>query len=390
MLVGSFRTLANGRPRIPSKEDLLDFTFAVPNSPMRGPHSRKKFSSQDCIELSKSEDDEEGLPRELDQVIFPDATKEKARHQVDKETLEPWSYLLSIPGKNVRDRLIDAFNKWIGVKDEDLTLIKQIVGYLHSASLIVDDIEDESDTRRGFDAAHIKFGQALSLNAANYVYFLALEKVLQLQSPRAVEVFTAEMLNLHRGQGRDILWRERSRVVSDEEYLRMIKDKTGGLFRLAISLLVAASGNKMEESRLSLILEISDNLACFFQIRDDLINLASPEFHQKKGFCEDITEGKFSFIALHTLRNSPHAKELVEILKSGTKDRKQICRALKIMNESESFEFVMEYLENLKIQISEGIHVLDGGNEDLEVILKALAKDLDDCYDIEVRVIDAN
>ena len=67
----------------------------------------------------------------------------------------------------------------------------------------MDDIEDESATRRGFPSAHIKFGTAPALNAANYVYFMALEKVLLLQSTKAVSVFTSEMLNLHRGQGRE-------------------------------------------------------------------------------------------------------------------------------------------------------------------------------------------
>ena len=57
---------------------------------------------------------------------------------------------------------------------------------------------------------------------------------MTLQSTECVMVFTNEMLNLHRGQGRDIFWRTTSYIASEEEYKYMVCDKTGGLFRLAI------------------------------------------------------------------------------------------------------------------------------------------------------------
>jgi geranylgeranyl diphosphate synthase type 3 len=134
------------------------------------------------------------------------------------------------PGKNVRDALLDSFNAWFDVQPSTLASIKDVIGCLHSASLVIDDIEDSSLTRRGRPCAHVAFGVPRALNAGNYAYFLALEKVLLLQNPSCVEVFTREMLNLHRGQGRDIVWRDTFRVVSEAEYRDMVVDKTGGWF----------------------------------------------------------------------------------------------------------------------------------------------------------------
>ena len=96
------------------------------------------------------------------------------------------------------------------------------------------DIEDNSKLRRGIPVTHSIFGVATTINTANYAYFLALEKCHALQNQEAMDVFVGEMLNLHRGQGHDILWREDGRCPTEEQYLNMVRDKTGGLFRLSV------------------------------------------------------------------------------------------------------------------------------------------------------------
>jgi len=81
------------------------------------------------------------------------------------------------------------------------------VGDLHNASLMIDDIEDNSKLRRGIPVAHSIFGIPTVINGANYAYFLALEKCHALKNPEAMNVFVGELLNLHRGQGHDIMVR---------------------------------------------------------------------------------------------------------------------------------------------------------------------------------------
>lgn len=126
-------------------------------------------------------------------------------HELDESLLEPFRYINSVPGKDVRGKLMDCFQLWMKVEsDEMLARIKDIVADLHNASLLIDDIEDNSKLRRGQPVAHSIFGVPSVINTSNYVYFLALQKCQSLDNPEAMQVFVQELLNLHRGQGHDI------------------------------------------------------------------------------------------------------------------------------------------------------------------------------------------
>ena len=83
---------------------------------------------------------------------------------------------MEVPGKNVRGLLIKAFNVWLNIPQDKAKEIGEVVRNLHTASLLVDDIEDNSKLRRGIPVAHSIYGIPHTLNTANYVYILALEK----------------------------------------------------------------------------------------------------------------------------------------------------------------------------------------------------------------------
>jgi geranylgeranyl diphosphate synthase type 3 len=108
----------------------------------------------------------------------------------------------------------------------------------------VDDVEDSSLLRRGVPVAHRIFGTAQTINSANYVYFGALQELLKLNNPRAIEIYTEELCNLHRGQGMDLFWRDTLTCPSEDDYLEMVGNKTGGLFRLAVKLMQAESSSE--------------------------------------------------------------------------------------------------------------------------------------------------
>lgn len=88
----------------------------------------------------------------------------------------------------MRKKLTLAFNLWLEVEADVCAKVAEIVMLLHNASLLVDDIEDDSRRRRGVPSAHRVFGLASTLNTANYVYFIALEKCLKLGRSSAIEV----------------------------------------------------------------------------------------------------------------------------------------------------------------------------------------------------------
>lgn len=110
----------------------------------------------------------------------------------------------------------------------------------------MDDIEDNSKLRRGIPVAHSIFGVAQTINSANYVYFLALEKTMALGHAKGVEIFTSkvahqlynipslltaylsaygsgQLLELHRGQGKDIYWRDSYICPTENEYMEMVR-----------------------------------------------------------------------------------------------------------------------------------------------------------------------
>lgn len=110
----------------------------------------------------------------------------------------------------------------------------------------IDDVEDNSNLRRGEPVAHNIFGVAQTINSANYVYFLAMQEITKLGNcSTAIDIFVEELLNLHRGQGMDLYWRDTLTCPSEENYLEMVGNKTGGLFRLAIKLMQAESKVEM-------------------------------------------------------------------------------------------------------------------------------------------------
>lgn len=84
-----------------------------------------------------------------------------------------------------------------------------------------------------------------------------------------MNIFNEELINLHRGQGMDIYWRETVTTPTEQEYLMMISNKTGGLFRLAIRLMQAVSSASVD------LVPLMDLLGLIFQIQDDYLNLTS-------------------------------------------------------------------------------------------------------------------
>lgn len=109
----------------------------------------------------------------------------------------------------------------------------------------VDDVEDNSTLRRGIPVTHSIFGTAQTINSANYVYFGALQELLKLGNPRTIPIYTDELCNLHRGQGMDLFWRDTLTCPSEDDYLQMVGNKTGGLFRLAVKLMQAESSQNL-------------------------------------------------------------------------------------------------------------------------------------------------
>lgn len=283
--------------------------------------------------------------------------------QSEEKLLQPYTYLLQVPGKHIRTKLAKAFNYWLEIPEDKLQAVGEIVQMLHNSSLLIDDIQDNSILRRGIPVAHSIYGVASTINAANYVFFLALEKVLALGKPEATIVYTEQLLELHRGQGMEIYWRDNFECPSERDYKEMIMKKTGGLFMLAVRLMQLFSENKQDFTTLVGILGL------YFQIRDDYMNLSSKEYTENKSFCEDLTEGKFSFPIIHAILHHAEDKQVFNILRQRTKnvEVKQYC--ISLLEKFGSFEYTRQVLDDLDAKARNEVARL-GGNPLLVRILE--------------------
>ncbi|SMR44262.1 unnamed protein product [Zymoseptoria tritici ST99CH_3D1] len=286
--------------------------------------------------------------------------------------LGPFNHLDARPGKEIRSQLIDAFDSWLQVPTASLAVIKNVVRMLHNASLLIDDIQDNSELRRGAPAAHHAFGTAQTINSANYVYFRALRELSTLHNPVMVQIYTAELLNLHHGQGMDLFWRETGTCPTESRYLEMVGNKTGGLFRLAIRCMCVEGSPKQSSAD---YIRLATMIGILFQILDDFRNLTDGSYTSSKGFCEDLTEGKFSFPIVHAIRSNPGDSFLHDILRQHTDDPAVKKEAVSYLERCGSLIYTQGVIRQLAgdvLTLADGVDAGQGRAQALKDIVQRL------------------
>lgn len=194
--------------------------------------------------------------------------------------------------------------------------VTPLVEFVHTASLIHDDIEDSADTRRGKPAAHITYGLDTALNAGAWLYFLAPAVINELNATAEFknslyELYTEELRRLHLGQAMDIYWhRTPSLFPSTEQYTQMVHCKTGTLASLSARTGFMCGGATKEEAIKAG--QIAAALGEGFQILDDVQNLTTGNPGKKRG--DDIIEGKKSLPVLLHVQENPEDKEKIATL----------------------------------------------------------------------------
>jgi octaprenyl-diphosphate synthase len=238
--------------------------------------------------------------------------------------ISPGRDLLDRGGKRWRPLLMTLAAESLGGGDAALPLTP-LVELSHNASLIHDDMEDNSDQRRGKPSIHLLYGTDTAINAGSFLYFLPLACVSAWEaSPeRKSLVFSLwgqYMRRLHLGQAMDINWhRDMAALPSLTEYHRMCALKTGCLARLAAVLGVYAadsrfhadeSAEKRTREWADILGEGAEKLGLGFQILDDVKNLSTGIPGKKRG--DDLVEGKKSLPVLLFLQEQVSGKILTE------------------------------------------------------------------------------
>ncbi|MCL2190392.1 MAG: polyprenyl synthetase family protein [Treponema sp.] len=244
----------------------------------------------------------------------------------------PGRDLVSRGGKRWRPLLMVLVCEALGGGDTALPLVP-LVEFSHNATLIHDDIEDNSDERRGKPAVHLIHGVDVAINSGSFLYFLApacinswaaglgskeglSESAVELAKAEVYELWAGFMRKVHLGQAMDIHWhRSADAIPSVDEYYKMCGLKTGCLARFAAELGVLASdiasdaiGNAglLVAGRMG---SAAEKLGVGFQILDDVKNVSVGIAGKKRG--DDIVEGKKSLPILLFLHRWPEKKEMV-------------------------------------------------------------------------------
>lgn len=235
---------------------------------------------------------------------------------------------------------------------------------LHNASLIIDDIEDNSTKRRGEDCCHIKYGLPVAVNSGTTTYFLAMNYLLKIEDKekraQLLELAVKEMTNLHLGQNQDIVWNRdimgSSHKYREEDYLTLCKHKTAGLMRIIIAFCLILSPDEKTDDRKHQLEELYNGMGILFQVVDDILNLEeSAVATNKSSRGEDIREGNKTIITIHALKNadSSKSKRLLDILMMKTSDQAVIEEAIAICEQAGSILYAKHFASQMAQTLSE-------------------------------------
>lgn len=219
----------------------------------------------------------------------------------------PCASLVSGGGKRWRPLLAVLTYQLAGGSGDDIYTLAPLIEGIHTASLIHDDIEDNSELRRGKPAAHVAYGLDSALNSGSWLYFRALQSIEGYHAPADIklDLYTAALTHiraLHEGQALDIHWhRTAGFFPSRQDYERMIRLKTGALAALAAYTGMRAAGKEHEESNVFAALFAEAGVG--FQILDDVKNISTGNAGKKRG--DDIVEGKKSMPAILHIEKHP-------------------------------------------------------------------------------------
>jgi len=287
-----------------------------------------------------------GKPR---YTYSPEATNEAIAKPI-------WDFL-DRGGKRWRPVLLLMVLEALGGNTKKYLDFVAIPELVHNGTIMVDDLEDDSELRRGKLCTHKLFGIDIAINAGNAMYYLPLlvlmrnkNKINQRTALRIYEIYAQEMINISFGQGMDIAWHRGlagADEISEQEYLQMCAYKTGTLARMAAkigAILAEASDDIVEK-----IGKLAESIGVAFQIQDDILNLVGEEFQKGKGVGEDIHEGKRTLMIIHTIRNANELdrKRLIEILNMHTNDQKLITEAIEILKKYGSIDYAKSYARKI-------------------------------------------
>ncbi len=198
-------------------------------------------------------------------------------------------YIISAGGKRIRPALVLLMaNAW-GYKGQDHYKLAAVVEFIHTATLLHDDVVDESELRRGRQTANAMFGNAASVLVGDFVYSRAFQMMVSVNSMRVMQILADATNVIAEGEVLQLM-NMHDPDVTEERYLQVIRSKTAKLFEAATELGSLLAG--APEEAIGAAAEYGRSLGTAFQLIDDVLDYSGNASDIGKNVGDDLREGK--------------------------------------------------------------------------------------------------
>ena len=234
-------------------------------------------------------------------------------------------YIISAGGKRIRPVLVLLLANAYGYKGTDHHELAAVVEFIHTATLLHDDVVDESSMRRGRQTANALFGNAASVLVGDYLYSRSFEMMTSLDNMRVMSILSRATTVIAEGEVLQLL-NMHDPDVTHESYLNVIRSKTAKLFEAAAELgaLVGGAGDE----QIAAAGEYGRSLGTAFQLIDDVLDYAGDAAEIGKNLGDDLREGKPTL-------------PLIWLMENGTPEQRQLVRSCIEHGDEAQFEAVL-------------------------------------------------
>jgi octaprenyl-diphosphate synthase len=236
-------------------------------------------------------------------------------------------YIIGAGGKRMRPVLLLLVAQALGYKGNHHHLMAAAVEFIHTATLLHDDVVDESDLRRGRGTANAVFGNAASVLVGDYLYSRAFEMMVDVDSMRIMQIMSGATTVIAEGEVLQLL-NIHDPDVSEARYLQVVRFKTAKLFEAAAeagAVLAGASSVQQEAAA-----AYGRHIGTAFQLVDDVLDYNGDVDVLGKNVGDDLREGKPTLPLIRVLEvGTPEQKQLVrEAIEKGEADFDAVARAI--------------------------------------------------------------
>ncbi len=263
-------------------------------------------------------------------------------------------YIIAGKGKRIRPLLTLLCGRVAGIKDGNLLhKMAAMIEYIHTATLLHDDVVDESNLRRGRKTANAAFGNAAAVLVGDFIYTRAFQMMIESTDIRLLEVMANTTNTISEGEVLQLLNIGR-KDLSEEEYFQVINYKTATLFEAAakVACIIAKSSQEIEQHLAS----YANNLGIAFQIVDDILDYTGENSKIGKNIGDDLIEGKITLPIIYLLKYG--TKTEVEFLEKTitSPDNFNIKEVILLIKNSNAIEYCNKLALNF---VTNAIHHLN-------------------------------